>query len=270
MTAPLAFVPHPSPLVSGRLVGRRQRFFADVRLDDGQRVVAHCVNTGRMEGLLAPDSRVFLSRARPGRKLAYTWELLELNGVLLGVNTLMANRLAEAALAAKVLPGLRRFSTLRREVRYGERSRVDFCLESAKARHLVEVKNCHLIYPDGLAYFPDAVSERARHHLSELSALARAGTRATVLFTVQRGGAQGVRPSDLHDPARAAARGGVRFRALEILPSPVGYRVERELSVDLSEYDLGPIRDFRDGGVTAARGHRPSGPRGATRRSPRK
>ncbi|MBK7586734.1 MAG: DNA/RNA nuclease SfsA [Myxococcales bacterium] len=248
---PLVFVPHPTPLSAGRLLGRRKRFFADVRLDDGSEVVAHCVNTGKMEGLLVAGRRVYLSPARPGRKLAYTWELLELESGLLGVNTIMANRLVRATLEAKVLRGLRRFSELRSEYPYGDRSRVDFWLGSPRRQHFVEVKNCHLVYPDRRAYFPDARSERGTRHLGELTKLAREGHAATVIFIVQRSGALSVRPSDLHDPelasaARCAAKAGVRFRALAIRPTLAGYAVLGELPVDLAPYDLTPLRAFRD------------------------
>jgi len=247
----MLFVPHATPLVGGVLLGRRKRFFADVRLDDGRSVVAHCVNTGRMEGLVVSGRRVLLSPARPGRKLAYTWELLELDGAWVGVNTIWANRLVEAVLERRLLPGLRRFTELQREYPFAKSSRVDFHLASKSREHFVEVKNCHLVYADGFGYFPDAVSERAAHHLGALAALARRGTGATVIFTVQRRGARGVRPSDLHDPelgraARRAAAAGVRFRALEIHPTEQGYRVVRELPVDLAPYDQGPVRALRE------------------------
>ncbi|MBI3203464.1 MAG: DNA/RNA nuclease SfsA [Myxococcales bacterium] len=252
----LAFVPHAAPLLSGVLLGRRKRFFADVRLESGESVVAHCVNTGRMEGLLTPGRRVFVSRARPGRKLAYTWELLELDTGLVGVNTIMANRLVRAVLEARVLRGLRRFSELSAEYPYGERSRVDFRLATPRREHFIEVKNCHLVYPDGAAYFPDAPSERAVRHLEELTRVVESGRSASVLFTVQRTDARRVRPSDVHDPtfaaaARLAARAGVGFRALAIRPTELGYRVLAELPVDLAPYDVAPVRRFRDA-LTAA------------------
>lgn len=242
----LAVVPHGSALVEGRLLGRRKRFFADVELANGRKVVAHCVNTGRMEGLLELGSRVFLSRARPGRKLAYTWELSELDGVLIGVNTLMANRLVEAVLRAKRWPGFRRYRELRREKPFGEASRVDFWVASGEREHFLEVKNCHLVYADGFGYFPDAPSEPATRHLDELSSVVRHGQRSSVVFTVQRPDVRGVRPSDFHDPtfsqaARAAARNGVRFRALRIEPTLDGYVVSDEIPVDLHPYDLGCV-----------------------------
>lgn len=247
----LVFVPHAAPLVAGQLIGRRKRFFADVLLASGERVVAHCVNTGRMEGLLVPGRRVLLSPARPGRKLAYTWELLELDSGWLGVNTIMANRLVRAVLEARVLRGFRRFSELSAEYPYGEASRVDFRLASKSREHFIEVKNCHLVYPDRVAYFPDAESERALRHLEELTRVVKSGRAASVLFTVQRTDARRVRPSDVHDPrfaaaARRAGRAGVAFRALEIRPTPLGYRVLGELPVDLAPYDLTPVHRYRE------------------------
>jgi sugar fermentation stimulation protein A len=241
--SPLLVVPHETPLVRGRFLGRRKRFFADVRLDDRREVVAHCVNTGRMEGMLRPGARVWLSPAPEGRarKLAFTWELVELDGTLLGANTSMANRLVRALLVARRLAGFRRYSELRPEYRYGERSRVDFWVRSGTRQHFVEVKNCHLVHPDGVGYFPDAPSERAVRHLRELALEVARGHQATVVFSVLRRGARRVRPSDFHDPtfasaAREAARAGVRFRALEIRPTLRDYVIERELPVDLRPY----------------------------------
>jgi sugar fermentation stimulation protein A len=261
---PLYFHPHATPLIEGRLLGRRKRFFADVELRDGKRVVAHCVNTGKMEGMLRVGARVWLSSAPPGskRKLAYTWEMVELEGRLVGANTLMANRIVRGLLEARALRGLRRYSELKPEHPYAERSRVDFWLRIGELEHFVEVKNCHLVYPDGRAYFPDARSERGERHLSELAVIAERGQRATVLFVVQRSGARAVRPSDLHDPdlaraARAAARRGVRFRAIAAVPTLEGYRVERELPVDLAEYSLDRLRPYRDTAAASTVGPKP-------------
>jgi len=103
-------VPHPAPLIEGRLVARYDRFIAEVRLADGRRARCHCVNPGRMEGLIRPGARVWISRAPPSRrrKLRYTWELVELlDGRVVGANTLAPNRLAGALLAARALPGFR-------------------------------------------------------------------------------------------------------------------------------------------------------------------
>jgi len=236
-------IPHPTPLLTGRLVARWDRFIAEVDLDDGRRVRAHCVNPGRMEGVVRPGARVWLSPAPPERKrkLKYTWELVEHEGRVVGANTVAPNRIVGELLRARVLPGLRRYRALRAEVAYGEGSRADFCLDGARP-HWIEVKNCHLVYPDGRGYFPDTVSVRAAHHMAALAATVASGARATVLFCVQREDARAVRPSRLHDPdfaeaARHARRAGVRLRALRVRATPAAYEVLDEIPVDLRPYD---------------------------------
>ncbi|MGF1465553.1 MAG: DNA/RNA nuclease SfsA [Sandaracinaceae bacterium] len=248
----LAFLPHPTPLLEGTLVARHDRFLADVRLPDGRLVVAWCVNPGQMEGMVRSGARVWLSRVPPSspRKLRYTWELVELDGVIVGANTSAPNRIARALLEARSLPGLKRYRGLRSEVQDGA-MRVDFRVEQGGRPHLVEIKNCHLVYPDGRGYFPDTVSERASRHLGELAARAEDGAKATVLFTVQHPGARALRPSALHDPAfagaaRAAADRGVRIRAVEAVASPEGYAVTREIPVDLRPYDAERLAAYRE------------------------
>lgn len=179
----------PSPLVRGRLVRRYKRFFADVVLDDGSEVTAHCPNPGAMLGVNAPGLAVWLSRSNdPKRKLTHTLELVETaEGALTGVNTLYPNRIVGEALQAGLIPELAGYETIRREVRYGEASRVDFLLTSPdRPPCWLEIKNCHLSRGSGLAEFPDCVAARSSRHLRELAAMAKAGDRAVVLFVVQR------------------------------------------------------------------------------------
>ena len=213
-------------------------------------MTAHCVNPGAMEGLVRPGARVWLSEpdAASKRKLRYTWELIEVDGRLVGANTLVANRIVRALLETK--PRGFAHDELRPEVTYGEQSRVDFWLRQGRRRHFVEVKNCHLVYPDGRGYFPDSRSERAVRHLTELVEVIRAGHRATVIFTVQRPDVRAVRPSDMHDPAfaeatRRAAAAGVRFRAFRIRPSLQGYSVEATIPVQLGRYDTRRMERWR-------------------------
>ncbi len=244
-------IPHPAPLREARFLQRYDRFIADLELDDGTVVSAHCVNPGRMEGLVRPGARAWISPAPEGskRKLRWTLELMELENGFVGANTVVPNRIAETLVRERLVPGLKRYRALEREVGYGEGSRIDLMLRG-KRDHLVEVKNCHLVYPDGRAYFPDSVSARAAKHLRELAEQSRAGLRATVLFVLQRLDGRALRPSRLHDPefadaAEEARRAGVRFRAARIDPTPEGYRFDRMIPVDLEPYDPESVADFR-------------------------
>ncbi|MEO0424502.1 MAG: DNA/RNA nuclease SfsA [Pseudomonadota bacterium] len=259
------FLPHDTPLQAGRLVARYDRFIADVELEDGRVVLTHCVNPGRMEGLVVPGARAWISPvpADSKRKLRWTLELLELDGRLVGANTQVPNRIAEGLVRDGLIPGLRRFRSLEREVRYGENSRIDLMLRGA-TDHLVEVKNCHLVYPDGCAYFPDSVSARAAKHLDELAAHVVEGYRASVLFIVQRTDAERLRPSALHDPAFAeaatrAAQAGVQFRAALVDPTLEGYRFVRTIPVDVRPYDPASVSSYREA-LNATSGWRRRGP----------
>ncbi len=227
------------PLVEGRLLGRRQRFFADVDLG-GETVVAHCPNTGSMLGCKGPGSRVWLSCAdNEKRKLAWTWEIVEaLPGVPVGIHTGRSNRLVEEALANRLLPEMAEFTALRREVKYGrEGSRIDLLLEWADGRlGYVEVKNVTAAVDAGIALFPDAVSERGTKHLRELAAMVADGHRAAVVFCAQRTDVQEVRPADAIDPEygrtlRKALAAGVEAYALAAEVSPQEIRLVRQVPV---------------------------------------
>ncbi|MCK5799077.1 MAG: DNA/RNA nuclease SfsA [Deltaproteobacteria bacterium] len=253
MTTPLLHVPHARPLLEATLLGRYQRFIAEARLQDGRVILAHCINPGQMEGMVRSGSRIWVSTVPPEakRKLRYTWELSEIEGERIGANTQIPNRIAEALVLARSLHGFRRFDRLRREVPYGEHSRVDLCLDGRAGRHLVEVKNCHLVYPDDRGYFPDSTSVRASGHLRELIATVRGGDRASVLFTVQVARAKALRPSDVHDPtfaalAREARAAGVRFAAVRIDVTPEGYDVLERIPVDLARYDTRRVMAWRE------------------------
>ena len=197
----------PLPLVEGRLVKRYKRFLADVILEDGSEVTAHCANPGSMLGLKEPGSRVWLSPSdNPKRKLKFSWEVLEADGALVGINTAHPNKLVEEALEAGRIEGLREFASLRREVKYGKNSRIDILLErDGGGLTYVEVKNVHLMRETGLAEFPDTVTARGARHLDELAAMVRAGHRAVMVYLVQRGDCERLRLCRDLDPAYCAA-----------------------------------------------------------------
>ena len=205
-----------APLIPGTLVKRYKRFLADVRLDDGTLVTAHCTNTGSMLGCNAPDSQVYLSEQHgKNRKLPYTWELIRIGRTLVGINTLAANRLAREGIETGIIKELQGYERLRAEVPTRPGSRLDFLLESTGRQCYVEVKNVTLVM-DRVAAFPDAVSERGTKHLKELIRLRRRGHRAVLLFVIQRGDCASLRPADEIDVEygrwlRRAANAGVEI-----------------------------------------------------------
>ncbi len=191
------------PLIAGTLLRRYQRFLTDVELDNGTRLTAACPNTGSMLGCCTPGNRVWLSQSdAPTRKYRHTWELVEVGKVKVGINTGLPNKLVREAIERGVLVELGGYDSLRGEVPCGvERSRIDLLLQSARrADCYVEVKNVSAAVEKGVALFPDAVSARGAKHLRELMRLKAEGLRAVLVYCVQRGDVEAVRPADAIDP----------------------------------------------------------------------
>ncbi|WP_370673559.1 DNA/RNA nuclease SfsA [Pleomorphomonas sp. PLEO] len=209
----------PVPLVPGRLVRRYKRFLADCLLDSGEEVTAHVANSGSMLGLATPGSRVYLSRSdNPKRKLAWSWQLIEVDVTLVGIDTGLSNRIVAEAIAEGRIPTLAGYETLRREVPYGARSRVDMLLEGAgRPPCYVEVKSVTLSRKVGMAEFPDAVTARGAKHLAELAAVVKAGARAVLVYLVQRGDCDRFELAADIDPAYAMAAGAARAAGVEML-----------------------------------------------------
>jgi sugar fermentation stimulation protein A len=210
-----------SPLVRGRLIKRYKRFLADVRLDDGRDVTASCPNTGSMLGLCDPGMAVWLSQSDSAtRKYAHTWELVELGQgkarTYVGINTGHPNTIVAEAIAAGRIEALAGYASLRREVKYGQSSRIDLLLEDpAKGTAYVEIKNVHLLREVGLAEFPDSKTERGVKHLAELTDMVRAGHRAVMVYLIQRGDARRFRTARDIDPKYAEALAAARAAGVE-------------------------------------------------------
>ena len=201
----------PAPLIPATLLRRYKRFLADVVLPSGEEITVHVANPGAMLGLNAAGARVWLSKsANASRKLAYSWELIEVDLgsslELVGVNTGHPNAIVAEAIGTGAIPELAGYASVRREVKYGRNSRVDFLLEHPERPPCyVEVKNVHMMRQPGLAEFPDAVTARGTKHLGELSEMAAAGKRAVMLFLIQIGSAGRFALAADIDPAYAKA-----------------------------------------------------------------
>jgi sugar fermentation stimulation protein A len=233
----------PTPLLPATLVRRYKRFLADVALPSGETMTVHCANPGSMIGLNVPGARIWLSKsANPLRKLSHSWELIEVDlgtGVeLVGINTTHPNALAAEAIAAGVIPELAGYAAVRREVKYGASSRVDFLLEApSRPPCYVEIKNVHLMRERELAEFPDAVTKRGAKHLAELGAMVAAGNRAVMLYLIQIASARRLRLARDIDPAYGKAFDAARLIGVEALAyrcviSCDGINVEEPVSIE--------------------------------------
>lgn len=233
----LPFMRFP-PLLQGTLEKRYKRFLADVRLDSGEVVTAHCANPGSMKSVLDPPPRVWLSRARPGRKLPYTWEVAEREEGRIYVNPVAANRLVVEALEGGRIPELLGYDLLQTEVRYGERSRIDILLTGAPGRAYVEVKNVTLSLGEGRAAFPDSVTTRGTKHLLELVRVVEQGHRGVLFFCVSRTDARQVEPAEAIDPTYAQTLRDAVARGVEVVAyggdiTLQGFELERAVPVRL-------------------------------------
>lgn len=220
-------------LIEGTLIIRYKRFLFDVRLKNGHTVTAHCPNTGSMTGCCEPGCEVYLSRSgNPDRTLPYTVELTRMNTTLIGVNTMVPNRLVKESIRAGIIPQLSGYPVLRSEVRSGASSRIDLLLENGKERCYVEIKNCTLVV-DGTACFPDAVSSRGLKHLLELEMQVQAGNRCVMFYLVQRTDAVEFRPADHIDPAYGRALRSACSKGVEIMVCDVKINLE-EITINKS------------------------------------
>jgi len=211
------------PLERAVLLRRYKRFLADVELEDGSHVTAHCTNTGRMTGCCAPGSPVLISRNDdPKRKLSYTLHGVKVGRSWVSVDTLAPNRVIADALRRRRIPELAHYDQVKTEVRYGEsnRSRIDVLLNHSAGAHppcYVEVKNVTLREGE-YALFPDAVSTRGLKHLAELEREVRRGHRAALIPFVPRPDCTRFDAAREVDPDWALALESAAANGVEILP----------------------------------------------------
>ena len=211
-----------TPLIKGTLVKRYKRFMADVELDDGSVVVAHCANSGSMLSVNEPGADVWISPAtNPDRKLKFTWELIRIGDAMVGINTSHPNKLVADAIEDGTIKELGGYASLRREVKYGKNSRIDILLEDdERPKCYVEVKNVTMrrdLSPGAPADFPDSVTSRGKKHLEELSDMITEGHRAVMMYLVQRDDADSFAIAKDIDPEYAEALQKAQKAGLEVL-----------------------------------------------------
>ncbi len=233
----------PQQLIQGRLIQRYKRFLADVELETGEIITAHCANPGAMLGLTTPGSRVWLSLSdSPSRKLKHSWEVVEADfgrGLeYVGINTARPNAIVAQAIADGFFPEFAPWPRLRREVKYGASSRVDILLERDDGPPCyVEVKNVHMMRKPGLAEFPDSVTARGAKHLGELADMVANGARAVMVYLIQMEADAFTLAADI-DPTYAAAfakahAAGVEAIAVTCEVTPEGIRTRGRAPIQL-------------------------------------
>ncbi len=222
-------------LISGKLIKRYKRFLADVELDNGNIVVAHCTNSGSMISCIEEGARVYLSPATdPKRKTRFTWEMIEINNSWVGINTSIPNQLVFEAIRNQEIPQLTGYTFVKREVKF-EDSRFDVYAENDKEKCFIEVKNVSMKVGDA-ALFPDSVTIRGRKHLETLIRVKEQGIRAVMVYIIQRmdvnsfGAAEHIDP-DYANSLQKAIKAGVEVIALQAEVRPEGIELYKKLEL---------------------------------------
>ena len=223
------------PLHEGVLIKRYKRFLADVELDDGEIVTAHCANTGPMKGVLINNGRVRLRYSpSPTRKLSWSWEQAEVidckgRVTWVGVNTSLPNKLIKLAIEAGFFQKeFGDIKEIKQEVVYGSNrsSRIDLLLSpSENASDLrpiyIEVKNTTWT-KDSVALFPDTVTSRGQKHLKELMNLIP-NERGVLIPCISRDDAEIFVPGDSADKTYGDLFRQALDKGLEVFPCAFGF-----------------------------------------------
>jgi len=227
------------PLIPGKLIKRYKRFLADIELDTGDIITAHCPNSGSMKACATPCWKVMLSESdNPKRKYKYTWEMVHNEKCWIGINTIIPNIIAEEAIKDGTITELSGYDELKREVKYGENSRIDIYLKNDQQICYVEVKNVTLVEDDGNYYFPDSVTSRGLKHLHELMEMKKQGHRAVMLFVIQRSDGKIFKPAAHIDPKYAEGLKTAYENGVEILVRQADVSPEKINITEKIDYKL--------------------------------
>jgi sugar fermentation stimulation protein A len=217
-------------IVKGVFQERPNRFSAFVKVKD-KVLLTYLPNPGRMHELLIPGTEVILRKVMKGnRKTGYDLIGVSYNGQRVSVDSRVPNKLVLEALKNKDIKELSEYNIIKPEFGYGH-SRLDFFLANKHESCLLEVKSATLV-KDGVAMFPDAVTERGKRHVNELTKAKKEGYRACILFLVQRTDAHSFAPSDETDPEFGKALRNAAAEGVEV------YAYKMEISTNFSLLSL--------------------------------
>ena len=173
-------------LLQGILIKRYKRFFVDIKYKN-KIITAHCPNTGSMMGLLSKGNTTWFSKSNdPKRKLKYSLEIIKSENSLVGINTLLTNKLVFEALNLKRIKSLIKFDNIKTEVKFSNDTRFDFLISNNIKKCFLEVKNVTLVRKNGIAEFPDSVTARGKKHLKNLIIANKKGYQSYMIYVVQR------------------------------------------------------------------------------------
>ncbi len=206
-----------TPLLSGTLIKRYRRSLADVRLEDGTIVTAHCPNTTAMVGCYKPGNQVILSDSgNLSRRHRLTWELIKMDETWVCINPTMARKVINEAIEKGAIPSLAQYKEIDRDTTYGAGSKIDMILHGME-------RNCFLnVYPvtwseNDVALYPDFVSERATRSVLGLIDIVKHEHSAMAFFFVQRGDCSRFKPAEHIDRAFLKAMLAVESKGVEII-----------------------------------------------------
>ena len=173
-------------LLQGTLIKRYKRFFVDIKYKN-KIITGHCPNTGSMMGLLNKGNKIWFSRSdNLSRKLKYTLEIIEVGKKMIGINTLLTNKIVFEALSQKKIKNFVKFNNIKPEVKFSDKTRFDFLISDNKEKCFLEVKNVTLSRKDKIAEFPDTITSRGTKHLKELIIAKQRGFESYILYLIQR------------------------------------------------------------------------------------
>ena len=222
------FMAFPPPQHDAFFLRRPQRFLAEMHLQDGSAELVYCANPGSMTGCLSYGRKALIwDSLNFKRKRRYTWRAVEFEGIWVGTDTHLTNRIIEKALELKLVPGLDSYSTVTKEKLVEDGFRVDFILSGAQGDCLLEVKSATVV-ENGVARYPDSSTPRGVKQLEALTRMVAKGKRALIIFLIQREDAHSFVVSNSYDPAYAkafekAVSSGVEVIALSVSVCPEGF-----------------------------------------------